>query len=215
MKKFAIVLSGCGVQDGAEIQESVLLMLAVSRRGHDYRIFAPDIPQRSVINHLTGRRTSEQRNVWVESARIARGDAKDLAAFSARDYDALVFAGGFGAASNLCDFVDKGDGYSVIPEVARAIREMRDANKPVGATCVAPVLLAPLIKGVELTLGNECDASRAAVAHGAVHRITTHGEVTVDVKNKVATTPCYMLDATIAQIADGAEHLIDELLQLM
>jgi enhancing lycopene biosynthesis protein 2 len=215
MKKFAIVLSGCGVQDGAEIHESVLLMLAVSRRGHHYQIFAPDILQRNVINHLTGKKMDERRNVWVESARIARGNVKNLADFSAKDYDALVFAGGFGAASNLCDFTVKGDDYSVIAEVARAVAEMRDADKPVGATCVAPVLLAPLIKGVELTLGNECGASRAAVAHGAIHRVTGHGEVTIDAKNRVATTPCYMLDATITQIADGTEHLIDALLQLM
>jgi len=215
MKKFAIVLSGCGVYDGAEIQESVTAMLAVCRKGHSYQVFAPDIAQYHVVNHLTGEEMPEQRNVMVETARIARGNVKDLASFDSSQYDALLFAGGFGAAKNLSDFAIKGDEYTVIDQVAFAIQSMHRAGKPIGAMCVSPVLIADTIKGVELTLGAPCGASEAAEKHGATHKETTHGEVTVDSKNKIATTPCYMLDATIAQVADGAEHIVDELLKLM
>ncbi|MDR1153620.1 MAG: isoprenoid biosynthesis glyoxalase ElbB [Bacteroidales bacterium] len=215
MKKFAIVLSGCGVYDGAEIHEALTSMLAVSRKGHSYQVFAPNIPQHHVINHLTGGEMPEKRNVLVESARIARGNIKDLAAFDPSQYDALLFAGGFGAVKNLSDFAFKGENYSVIEPVAKAIRAMHRAGKPIGAMCVSPVLVADTIEGVELTVGDPCGASEAAEKHGAVHRTTTHGEVTVDRKNRVATTPCYMLDATLAQVADGADHIVDELLKLM
>ena len=215
MKKFAIVLSGCGVYDGAEIQESVAAMLAVCRKGHSYQVFAPDIPQYHVVNHLTGEEMPEKRNVMVEAARIARGNVKNLDSFDPSQYDALLFAGGFGAAKNLSNFAIIGENYVVLDQVSAAIASMHRAGKPIGAMCVSPVLLADTIKGVELTLGAPCGASEAAEKHGAVHKVTTHGEVIVDANNKVASTPCYMLDATIAQIAEGAEHIVDELLKLI
>ena len=213
--KFAIVLSGCGVYDGAEIQESVTAMLAVSRKGHSYQVFAPDIPQYHVVNHLTGEEMPAKRNVLVEAARIARGNIKDLATFDASEYDILLFAGGFGAAKNLSNFAFKGEDYLVNDETLKAIKDMHRAGKPVGAMCISPILLAEAIEGVELTLGDLCGASEAAEKRGAKHQVTTHGEVIVDRKNKVATTPCYMLDATIAQVAEGAENIVDALLKLV
>ncbi len=214
MKKFAIVLSGCGVYDGTEIHEAITAMLSVCKKGHSYQIFAPDIPQHHVINHLTGEEMPEKRNVMVEAARIARGDIKDLATFDASQYDILLFVGGFGAAKNLSDFTFKGGDYKVIDVVTKAIKAMHQAGKPIGAMCVSPVLIADAIDGVELTLGTPCGASEASEKHGAKHKVTTHGEVVVDKKNKVATTPCYMLDATITQVAEGADHIVDELLKL-
>ena len=215
MKNFAIVLSGCGVYDGAEIHEAVTVMLAVCKRGCNYQIFAPDIAQHHVINHLTGEEMPEQRNVLTEAARIARGNIKDLAGFNPSEYDALLFAGGFGAAKNLSDFAFKGADYRVIGPVVKAVRGMHEAEKPIGAMCVSPVILADALPGVELTVGAECGASEAAEKRGAKHQITTHGEVVVDKKNKVVTTPCYMLDATIAQVAEGADRLVDELLKMV
>jgi enhancing lycopene biosynthesis protein 2 len=151
----------------------------------------------------------------VEAARIARGNVKDLSQFDASQYDALLFVGGFGAAKNLSDFAFNGTDYTVIDTVTRAIQSMHNAGKPIGAMCISPILIADALKGVELTLGDKCAASEAAEKHGAIHKITTHGEVTVDTKNKVATTPCYMLDATIVQVATGAENIVNELLKLM
>ncbi|MDR2039978.1 MAG: isoprenoid biosynthesis glyoxalase ElbB [Bacteroidales bacterium] len=215
MKKFAIVLSGCGVYDGAEIHEATMAMLAISKRGHQYQVFAPNIPQHHVVNHITGEEMPEKRNVLVESARIARGNIEDLTNFDASQYDILLFAGGFGAAKNLSDFAFKGDGYTVIQEVSKAIREMHNAGKPVGAMCVSPILIADVLKGVELTLGSPCGASDAAEKKGAIHHTTSHCEVTVDKKHKIATTPCYMLDANISQVAEGADNLVEELLKLV
>jgi len=215
MKKFAIVLSGCGKYDGAEIHESVTAMLAVCRKGHSYQMFAPDIPQHHVVNHITGEEMPEQRNVLIEAARIARGNIQDLASFDPAQCDALIFAGGFGAAKNLSDFAFKGGDFTVTKQVIEVVKSMHGAGKPIGAMCISPLLITDAIEGVKLTLGAASGASEAAEKHGAKHIVTSHGEVAVDKKNKVATTPCYMLDATLAQVAEGAENLVDELLKLM
>jgi len=215
MKNFAIVISGCGVYDGAEIHEAVTAMLAVSRKGHNYQMFAPNIPQHHVINHLTGEEMPEQRNVLVEAARIARGNVLDLTVFDPSHCDALIFIGGFGAAKNLSDFAFNGENYAVNPLVADVIRATHSAGKPIGAMCIAPMLIADIIKGVELTLGAPCGASEIAEKRGVIHKTTSHGEVAVDKINKIATTPCYMLDATLAQVADGVDCLVEEMLALI
>lgn len=214
MKKFAVVLSGNGVFDGAEIHEATLSLYAIAKKGASYEIFAPDIPQHHVINHITGEEMDETRNVLVESARIARGNIKPLSEFSGKDFDALVFPGGFGAAKNLSSFAFEGADCSVNPDVEKAIREMISLGKPVGALCISPVILAKILGDVELTIGMDNDTAEAIEKMGATHTMTSHGEVVVDKKYKVVTTPCYMLDATIDQIGDGASNVIDAVLEL-
>jgi enhancing lycopene biosynthesis protein 2 len=215
MQKFAVVLSGNGVFDGSEIHEATLTLYAISRKGASYEIFAPDIPQHHVINHLTGKEMNETRNVLVESARIARGMIKPLSKFSGRDFDALIFPGGFGAAKNLSSFAFDGADCKVNPDVEKAIREMVSLGKPIGALCIAPVILAKILGDVELTIGQDAGTAEAIRKMGATHKKTSHGEIVVDRKYKVVTTPCYMLDATIAQIGDGAANVVDAMLKLM
>lgn len=214
-KKFAIVLSGCGVYDGAEIHEATMTMLAIMENGGVYEIFAPDIPQHHVINHLTGEEMNETRNVLVESARIARGKIKPMSSYRANDFDALIFPGGFGAAKNLSTFAFDGVNCKVNEEVKDAILSTAKAGKPLGALCISPVLMAKVFGDVELTIGQDKDTSEAIEAMGAHHRITTHGEVIVDQKYKLATTPCYMLDATILQIAAGARNIVKTMTEMM
>ncbi|NOY36493.1 MAG: isoprenoid biosynthesis glyoxalase ElbB [Chlorobi bacterium] len=213
-KKFAVVLSGCGVYDGAEIHEATMTLYAIMKQGATYEVFAPDIPQHHVINHLTCEEMNESRNVLIESARIARGKIKPLDQFNAREFDVLIFPGGFGVAKNLCDFAFKGAECNVNEEVASAIKEMVKAEKPVGALCISPVVVARVLGDVELTIGQDADTSKAIESMGARHIQTTHGEVVVDKKYNVATTPCYMLDANITQIADGAMNVVKALLEL-
>lgn len=213
--KIGVILSGCGVYDGAEIHESVLTLLAISRQGAEAVCYAPNVPQHHVINHLTGEVMPESRNVLVEAARIARGKIADLAAFKAGDVDALVLPGGFGAAKNLSDFAFKGPGCTVNPQVTDAIRAMVAAGKPVGALCIAPAVLAKVLGDVELTIGQDAETAQALEALGARHKKTGHGEVVVDRKHKVVTTPCYMLDSTVAQIADGADNAVRALIELV
>ena len=154
--KVGVVLSGCGVYDGAEIHESVLTLLALDRAGAEAVCLAPDVAQRHVVNHLTGQPAEgETRNVLVEAARIARGKVRSLAGFDAGTLDALVLPGGFGAAKNLCDFAFRGADCEVHPEVARVVRAVHAAGKPVGAVCIAPVILARLLgaESPQLTIG--------------------------------------------------------------
>ena len=213
MKKFAIVLAGCGVFDGAEIHEATLTMLAIKKQGADYVVFAPDIPQYHVINHVTGEEMPEKRNVLVESARIARGNIKPLSDFIADDFDALIFPGGFGAAKNLCDFAFKGPDCTINAEVESSVWAIADQGKPIGALCISPVIMAKIFGEVDLTIGQDPETSEAIENMGANHVMAGHGDVVVDKKRNLFTTPCYMLDATIVQIADSTDNIVKAMLE--
>ena len=214
-KKFAVVLSGCGVYDGAEIHEATMTMLSIVEAGAVYQCFAPDILQYHVINHLTGKEMNESRNVLVESARIARGDIKALSEFKASDWDALIFPGGFGAAKNLSTVAFDGADATVNPEVEDSIIQMLAVHKPIGALCISPAVVAKVIQGVEVTIGNDPGTVEAIEKMGSKHRVTTHGQVVHDHKYNVFTTPCYMLDATIMDIKEDAGVVVGEMMKEM
>ena len=213
-KKIAVVLSGSGVFDGAEIHEATLTLYAIAKNGAVYEIFAPDIIQHHVINHISGEEMKETRNVLIESARIARGKIKPLSAFHADDFDAIIFPGGFGAAKNLSTFAFEGENCSVNPDVEKAVKSMVEKKKPIGALCISPVIIAKILGDVQLTIGQDKGTAAAVEKMGASHRNTTHGEIVVDNKFKVVTTPCYMLDASIVQIAEGADAVVKAVLKL-
>jgi enhancing lycopene biosynthesis protein 2 len=214
MKKIAVVLAGNGVYDGAEIHEATLTLLAIARQGAQYQCFAPDINQAHVVNHLTGKEMPETRNVLVEAARIARGKIKPLSEYRAADFDAIIFPGGFGVAKNLCTFAFDGANCTVNKDVEKAIRTTVVAEKPIGALCISPVLIAKVLVDVEVTIGNDNGTAGAIESFGSTHIETSHGEIVFDSKYKLVTTPCYMLDATIDQIADGAENVVQKILEL-
>lgn len=215
MKKIAVVLSGNGVFDGAEIHESTLTLLAIARQGASYQCFAPNVDQAHVINHLTGEEMPETRNVLIESARIARGKIIPLSEYNAAEYDAIIFPGGFGAAKNLSTFAFDGANCTVNTDVEQAIKSTVEAAKPIGALCIAPVILAKILDGAQLTIGQDASTAAAISQMGGVHKNTGHGEIVVDEKYKIVTTPCYMLDATIVQIADGADNVVKKLLEIV
>ncbi|MDU9049194.1 MAG: isoprenoid biosynthesis glyoxalase ElbB [Candidatus Electrothrix sp. Rat3] len=211
-KTIAVILSGCGHQDGAEIHEATLTLWAIHKHGAEYQCFAPNIMQHHVLNHLTGEEMDEQRNVLIESARIARGKVEDLALFDAAAVDALVIPGGVGAAKNLCSYAFDGPRCTVNKDVEQAVKTVHQAGKPIGALCIAPVLLAKVLGDITLTIGHD-EATAAAIREmGATHAPTGIGEIAVDQKNKIVSTPCYMLDSRVDQIADGADALIQTLL---
>jgi len=218
MVKVGVVLSGCGVYDGAEIHESVLTLLALDRAGAEVLCMAPDVDQMHVIDHTTGEETGETRNVLVESARIARGEIRDLAEVHAAELDALMFPGGFGAAKNLCDFATAGSKARVQPDVARLVGEMLEANKPIAAVCIAPAMMAAILRdaGLEcdLTIGNDEATARKIEAMGAHHVACPVDEFRVDEKNRLITSPAYMLAGSISEAATGIERTVSELLRL-
>ncbi len=215
MKKFAVVLAGNGVFDGAEIHEATLSMYAIRKQGASYDVFAPDMEQHHVVNHISGEEMNEKRNVLVEAARIARGNIKPLDQFDPENYDALLFPGGFGAAKNLSTFAFDGPDCVVQPDVEKAVQGMHAAGKPIAALCIAPVLLAKVLGKGKLTIGQDEGTAEAVGKMGATHENTGHSEVVIDEENRLFTTPCYMLDADIAQIGDGAENIVRTVLKHM
>ncbi len=214
--KIGVLLSGCGVFDGSEIHEAVLTLLALDKAGAEIVCMAPNMEQYHVINHLTQEEMPERRNVLVESARIARGEIKDLKDVSANDIDGLIIPGGFGAAKNLCDFAFKGPDATVHPEVLRLLKELIEANKPIGAICIAPALIAKALadKKPEVTIGNDPATAEAIESMGGVHYQCSVDSFHVDEKNKIVTTPAYMLGPTIKYVAEGIEKLVNKVLEL-
>ena len=192
-----------------------MTLYAIQSQGATYDCFAPDINQHHVMNHLTGQEMPETRNVLVESARIARGKIKSLKDLDIRMFDALIFPGGFGVAKNLCNFAFAGDDCIVNPEVSTIVRDAVSLRKPIGALCISPVILAKVLGDVQLTIGQDSGTAAAVDKMGARHKKTTHGEVVIDEKMKIFTTPCYMLDANIEQIAEGARNIVKEMLSRM
>ncbi len=218
MKKVAVVLSGSGIFDGSEIHESVITLLALDRFGAEVSILAPDIPQMHVINHITGEEMNESRNVLIESARIARGDIKDLAKTNIEDYDAVIFPGGFGVAKNLSDFVIKGSDLTVNPIVEKFIVNCLNSHKVMGFICIAPVIAAKVGASTdlhpEITIGTDKETAQKIEKIGAIHINSKVNEIVYDKKNKIVTTPAYMLGQSISEIAEGIEKLVKKVLEL-
>ena len=219
MKKVGVLLSGCGVNDGAEIHESVITMLALDRAGAEMVLMAPNIDQMHVVNHYTGQEMDEYRNVLVESSRIARGNIKDMAEISVNDMDALIIPGGFGVAKNLCDYAMAGPDCSINPDVYRLISELKLLNKPIGAICIAPAMMAKILgeldESANMTIGSDETTSKDIEAMGSIHVECKVSEMVVDEGKNLVTTPAYMEAKTIKDAADGIEKLVKQVLSMI
>lgn len=215
MKKVAVILSGSGVFDGAEIHESVLALHAIEKQGASWHCFAPNIEQLHVVNHKTGEEMQESRNVLVEAARIARGNIEDVAKLNVDDFDALLLPGGFGAAKNLTDFAVKGAECSINTHVATACRAFAAAGKPAGYLCIAPVIIPMIYKDqVKGTIGNDEATAAAFNALAGKHIDCPVDDYVFDEQHKVLSTPAYMLAGSISEAAVGIEKLVTKLVDL-
>jgi enhancing lycopene biosynthesis protein 2 len=220
MPTAAVVLSGCGVYDGTEIHEAVSVLIHLSRLGAAYQCFAPDKPQMHVVNHATGQPAAgEHRNVLIESARIARGNIRPLAALRASDFDCVVFPGGFGAAKNLCDFASRGAEMNVDPDVARVVNAFHAAGKPVGMCCIAPVIGARVLgtksggPGATVTIGNDQQTAAAIASWGARNHVQPVTGAQIDEGNKLVTSPAYMYgDAPVHEVFEGIGRMVEGVL---
>jgi glutamine amidotransferase-like class 1 domain-containing protein 3, mitochondrial len=222
-KKVAVVLSGCGVYDGAEITEAVSTLVHLSRAGAQVHTFAPDMLQAHVINHIKGEPDeTASRNVLEESARIARGNISPLQALDASGFDAVIFPGGFGAAKNLSSFAFDGVDCKVNDQVNRVITEFNDAKKPIGLCCIAPVLAAKVLgdKGISVTVGSGTEGNEkwpyagtadAIDAMGAKHVEKEWDQVHVD--NNIVTAPAYMYEGAPHQVYESVGKMVDQVLQ--
>jgi enhancing lycopene biosynthesis protein 2 len=218
MVRVGVLLSGCGVFDGAEIHESVITLLALDRAGAEVTCMAPNVDQLHVIDHTTGEVTGERRNVLVEASRISRGAIRDVAEVGADELDALVIPGGFGAAKNLCDFAVSGSDATVQPDVLRLIGDVVRAEKPIGALCISPALMAAVLReaglACELTIGNDAETAGALEAMGVTHMPCAVDDIHVDEARQLVTTPAYMLAGRISEAAAGIEKLVRKVLEM-
>ena len=214
-KKVAVILSGCGVYDGAEIHESVITLLRLDQRGALVQCFAPNVAQLHVINHLTGEEMPESRNVLVESARIVRGDIKDIREAKVEDFDALIVPGGFGAAKNLSSFATEGSACSVQADVLALAEAFAEAGKPVGLMCISPAIAAKIYgPGVICTIGKDPETAAAVTKMGATHQECEVTDIVEDKARKLVSTPAYMLAKSISEAASGINKMVDRVLEL-
>ncbi|MGE9291509.1 MAG: isoprenoid biosynthesis glyoxalase ElbB [Puniceicoccales bacterium] len=216
MKKVAVLLSGSGVYDGSEIYESTFTLLALEEGDAAVTCCAPNIQQMHVIDHSAGDiAEGESRSVLVESARVARGEIRDLADLSSAEFDALIVPGGFGAAKNLCDFAVKGPDCQVDPQVSALVKSFHAEGKPIGFLCIAPVIGAAVLggQGVRLTIGNDAKTASALRALGAEHVDCSVDEIVCDEGNKVVSTPAYMLGTKMTEVKAGIDKLVAKVLE--
>ena len=220
-KKVGVMLAGCGYEDGSEVYEAVLTILALERAGAQVRAIAPDMDQYEVINHYTGHQARGESlgpasSVISQSARIVRGKITSVKEVSGHDFDALIIPGGFGVVKNLCTwYVDNAEDW-VHPEVSRLITEMHSLEKPIGALCIAPMLVAMVLgdKSPTLTIGNDGKVALALQKKGARHQETGLNEIAVDTTNKIVTTAAFMLAANALEAETGINKLVQKVLEL-
>lgn len=215
-KRVAVVLAGCGNKDGSEITESVSVLVTLSEAGADVSIFAPD-QSFAAKDAVTGEPTGETRNVLRESARIARGQIASLSELKVSDFDAVVFPGGLGAALNLSSWFEKQSACDVRPEVARVIREFHAAEKPIGAICIAPTLVAKVLgpRGVTVTIGHDRAVAAEIEKTGATHETCAVDDFITDRDHRIVTTPAYMYaDASPIQVFTGIRGAMRELVEM-
>lgn len=214
-KKIAVVLSGSGNKDGTEITEAVSLIVNLSQAGADITYFAPNT-EFTPKNFVTNQPLTEKRNIMLESARISRGQIKDLSELKANDFDGLAFPGGFGAALHLSNWAQAGAKCNVHPQVERAILDFYEQSKPIAAICIAPTLLAKVLgpKKVTLTLGDESETSKEAEKTGAIHEACPVTDYITDREHKIITTPAYMCDAKPHEVFQGISGLVKEFIEM-
>ncbi len=206
-QNFAMLVSGCGHLDGAEVSETVFAMLAMDRHNITFEAFAINANQSEVYNHSSNTKSeTENRNMLVEAARITR-KINDIKTLQVDKYDALVMPGGLGVAKNFSNLGFVGENFDVIPEIREVIFAFAKARKPIGAICIAPAIVARVINNSKVTLG-EHNPLLANI--GASEIICDASDIAVDTENMIVSTPAFMLcgKAKLHEIADGVEKLI-------
>ena len=210
--KFAIVLSGCGQHDGSETHEVILTLLSLAQEKIEWDAFAPDIPQQQVINHLTEQpQENEKRQVLIESARLVRGKIKPITEADVSVYDAIIFPGGFGAVSNLCNWGEKGTDFTMNKDVATFLDQAVLNKKPLGFICIAPMIIPKIYKNAKLTIGNDDGLAEQIHSMGSTHAACEASDVIIDKEHNVVSTPANMVANGIDEVYVGIHKLVKEL----
>ncbi len=222
-KKIGVLLSGCGVYDGAEIQEAVLTLLEIDQMGAEAVCIALNENQFHTINHLTGETMPEDRNMLVEAARIARGNIQDISSIIPADLDALVLPGGFGNAKNFTNWAFEGATGSIHPKIKLLIVNMVNIGKPIVALCVSPIVVAKALEDSNLhpilTIGSSEQASPYSIEDfskglkqtGASTNMKTTHEIEFDANLNIISAPCYMQEVSIKTIHENIQLAFEQL----
>ncbi|MDB2657226.1 isoprenoid biosynthesis glyoxalase ElbB [Crocinitomicaceae bacterium] len=225
--KIGVLLSGCGVYDGAEIHEATLTLLSIAEIGAEAFCISVDRDQHHVVNHLNGEEMNEKRNMLVEASRIARGNISNINEVNPADIDGLIIPGGFGSAKNFTNWAFEGPEGTILPEVKLLIVNMLNVGKPVAALCVSPVVMAKALEGsnikANMTIGSDQEDSPYDIQGfsggletlGASTEMKTVREILVDSSNKIITAPCYMMDANILDVRKNVRSAVEALRDLV
>ena len=216
MPKFAIVLAGCGQHDGSETHEVILTLLSMDQLGVSWDAFAPDIIQHNVFNHFTGVvNANESRSVLQESARLVRGKIKPITMANVAEYDAIIFPGGFGAVTNLCDWSTKKADFTFNPDVKSLIDKAVKLHKPMGFICIAPMMLTKIYPGVTFTIGNDATLAKEIQSMGCNAIDCTADDIVIDEKYKIVSTPANMVAKNINDVYLGIRKLVQVLVKMI
>ena len=219
MLKIGVIIAGCGAQDGTEIHEAVITLLALDKAGVKVIIMAPDMDQFHVINHFNHETEDQSRNTLVEASRIARGEIIPVSAIGGEEIDALIFPGGTGMAKNIFDYAMVGSDCNVIPDVQKLTIELLESGKPIGAICIAPVMIAKILQSIGkngiLTGGYDKKITKDIEIMGIDTKQVGAKEIVVDELNKIVSTPAYVETNSIAEVAIGVEKLVKKIIEMI
>lgn len=212
-KRVGVLLSGCGRLDGSDVAETMLVLLVIERAGGQAICVAPDVDQAGVVDHLTGAGASGTRNARAEAARVAGSDIRSLATLEANDIDALIVPGGEGPIATLSDYPDKRELCQIHPDVARLLRGMLQARRPMGFLGLSALLAARVLgpaAGVRVTVGSKgTPYAKHAAVMGADVRPCAPEDLIVDQKARVYTTPGFLAEgARLPGVARAVDRLV-------
>ncbi|MDY0360247.1 MAG: isoprenoid biosynthesis glyoxalase ElbB [Desulforegulaceae bacterium] len=216
MKSIGIILSGCGVNDGTEIHEAIITMLCLDKINADISYFAPDTNQSIVIDHTNQKKMLESRNVKIESARITRGNIKNIKEADPQRLDALILPGGTGVIKNLSKIFENPKKPEINQNLLELISCLHSLNKPIGSICISPLLIAAILGEFQpiLTIGDDINIAQMIENYGGIHKKCKYDSIITDEKNFLVSTPAYMVSTGPAQVYEGISKLVDKVIEL-
>jgi enhancing lycopene biosynthesis protein 2 len=198
--RVGVLLGGCGLYDGSDAQETVLVLLALEAAGERPVLLAPDMAQERTVDHLTAVAQPEARNVLRESARLGRGSVRALDGMRPDDLEALVIPGGYGPVVNFSTgFAVPGAVHRLDPRIESWLRHFLDERKPLGLVGLGEV-------PVRMVLGLEIDAPQAP---------PSPGDLLVDEERRLVHTPGFAGFSRLLDVKTGIDAMVREVMRLM
>lgn len=193
MKRFAILLAGCGNQDGTEITEAVSCLITLSGLGAHWDFFAPD-GEFEALNYETRQPLGQKRSYRLEAMRITRQPVKSWMELKPDHFDALVIPGGSGIGRRLSSWFENQSNMTVDPVLNQIVQAFHQMSKPICAICVAPILVGYILRHhqVTLTCGLDPQYKSLESAWGIHVEPCPSTDFVTDRFHRLVTTPAFM-----------------------